>query len=87
MYKDKANKDLSRFKEIVATKVVEVPETVIEEFSKNSRFIHLARGTSLTHDISPESLAQITSEDDDLLKLYYVIRASQMLGVNRTRFR
>ncbi|RDW29703.1 hypothetical protein B0I72DRAFT_19128 [Yarrowia lipolytica] len=86
VYKDKANKDLSRFKEIVATKVVEVPETVIEEFSKNSRFIHLARGTSLTHDISPESLAQITSEDDDLLKLYYVIRASQMLGGKQDAF-
>lgn len=80
VYKDKANKDLSRFKEIVATKVVEVPETVIEEFCKNSRYIHLARGTSLTHDTSPESLAQITAEDDDLLKLYYVIKASQVLG-------
>lgn len=86
VYKDKANRDLSRFKEIVATKVVEVPESVIEEFSKNSRFIHLARGTSLTHDVSPKSLAQITSEDEDLLKLYYVIRASQMLGGKQDAF-
>ncbi|KAG5363017.1 NEDD8-activating enzyme E1 regulatory subunit [Yarrowia sp. B02] len=86
VYKDKANKDLSRFKEIVATKVVEVPEAVVEEFCKNSRFIHLARGTSLTHDTSPESLAQITSEEDDLLKLYYVIRASQMFGGTQDAF-
>lgn len=79
IYKNKANADLALMKDIVSKADLQITDAVLEEFCKNSRYLHLSRGSSISNDVHADNLKSLASVDsEDLLPLYYVIRASQM---------